>query len=326
MKTDYEFLEAIGKGSYANVFSAVIIKTGENVAIKQLFVSNNIEKQKEILREAMIMKECSNHNNIIRFIDVFSSHSSFSIVMELAPWNLRDIICDINKPMNDNFVRTIFQQIIYGLQYLHEEKSVIHCDIKPENILIKTSSKEGMSELTVKIADFGQASLSNKHMRNNNVGTRWYRSPELLLGSQNYDSSIDLWSFGSILAEYYTGLPIFNGITDLEQIYLIINILGLPDTNEYKEWNLLPDVKKLSFFENNEVSHLEEHISCAPPQVIEILKSLLQINPNKRKTTTELLKNPFFAWPLNYFKIHYKFKKVIAPKLVHNNFIFTNSK
>ena len=95
--------------------------------------------------------------------------------------------------------------MLKGLAYLHS-KNIIHRDIKGANILI---SKDGI----VKLADFGLARILYPNNRNykytNRVVTLWYRAPELLLGTQSYNDTVDMWSMGCVFAEMFLGKVLF---------------------------------------------------------------------------------------------------------------------
>ena len=106
--------------------------------------------------------------------------------------------------------------------------NILHRDIKPENVLISKTNQ-------VKLCDFGFArTIPSNRLMTDYVATRWYRPPELLLGKDDYDKSIDIWSVGCVLAEMIDGQPLFSGENDLDQLYLIQKCLGslIPEHQE----------------------------------------------------------------------------------------------
>jgi len=103
-----------------------------------------------------------------------------------------------------------------------QKENIIHCDLKPENILLKNPNKSG-----IKIIDFGSSCFTQEQIYTY-IQSRFYRAPEIILGIR-YTSAIDIWSFGCILAELYSGYPIFPGENENDQLGLIIEICGVPD-------------------------------------------------------------------------------------------------
>jgi dual specificity tyrosine-phosphorylation-regulated kinase 2/3/4 len=101
------------------------------------------------------------------------------------------------------------------------EHSIIHCDLKPENILLKQPNKSG-----IKLIDFGSSCFTDEKIYTY-IQSRFYRAPEIMLAIP-YTTAIDIWSLGCILAELYTGFPIFPGESEPEQMCLIMEINGLP--------------------------------------------------------------------------------------------------
>lgn len=103
------------------------------------------------------------------------------------------------RGMNLTDIRKIAYQLLKSLEFL-KKHSIIHCDFKPENILLKKKSNKG----EVKIIDFGSACFEDEKLYSY-IQSRFYRAPEVLLGS-GYSTSIDIWSLGCILAELYNGI------------------------------------------------------------------------------------------------------------------------
>ena len=119
-----------------------------------------------------------------------------------------------------SLIRRFAIQILQSLKFLRDE-DVIHCDLKPENILLKSPDKSG-----IKIIDFGSSCFSNQRIYSY-IQSRFYRAPEIIIGIP-YTTGIDMWSFGCILIELYTGIPIFPGESEMEQLALIMQVFGVP--------------------------------------------------------------------------------------------------
>ena len=111
--------------------------------------------------------------------------------------------------------------MVKALDFLHSH-DIVHRDVKPENLLV---NKTGL----LKVCDFGfaRSTLSNQSaVYTDYVSTRWYRSPELLVGDANYDKTVDIWAIGCIYAEMFNGMPLFPGDSDLHTLKLILDMFG----------------------------------------------------------------------------------------------------
>ena len=102
-----------------------------------------------------------------------------------------------------------------------QNQSVIHCDMKPENILLKQENKSG-----IKVIDYGSSCFMGQRIYTY-IQSRFYRAPEIILGIP-YTTAIDMWSFGAIVAELYTGFPLFPGESEMEQLAYIMELYGVP--------------------------------------------------------------------------------------------------
>lgn len=112
-------------------------------------------------------------------------------------------------------------QMLRALYFMHSN-DLIHRDVKPENLLV---SQNGI----LKVCDFGftRSTLPNASaVYTDYVSTRWYRSPELLVGDANYNKTVDVWAIGCIYAEMFNGMPLFPGESDLHTLKLIIDLMG----------------------------------------------------------------------------------------------------
>jgi len=181
------------------------------VAVKSIPMEDR-EKGMDIsaMREITMLKEL-NHPNIIKMHDVFTEERSTFVVLEYMTCDLAKLIERKDIQLKESEIKFIFHQILTGTKHLHDNW-ILHRDIKPPNILISIDG-------TLRIIDFGLAKyygIPNKPMTGGIV-TRWYRPPEILLGSMFYGPAVDIWSCGCILAEMFLGEPIFPGQSDIDQ-------------------------------------------------------------------------------------------------------------
>merc|ERR1719264_1999331 len=139
--------------------------------------------------------------------------------------------------IDGDMVKSLMFQLLRGLNFCHAQR-VLHRDLKPQNLLINKAGD-------LKLADFGLARAFGIPVRNytNEVVTLWYRSPDVLLGSRNYNTSVDIWSIGCIFIELLNGRPIFPGNSDNDQLMKIFRAFGtpteetLPGCTTLPEWN-----------------------------------------------------------------------------------------
>jgi len=124
------------------------------------------------------------------------------------------------KGINLKLIHTYTIQILNSLNIL-KNHSIIHCDLKPENILLQEKGKS-----KIKLIDFGSSCFESKKLYTY-IQSRFYRAPEIMLGI-SYTTAIDMWSLGCIVAELYSGFPIFPGESEAEQMDLIMEVIGVP--------------------------------------------------------------------------------------------------
>ena len=175
------------------------------------------------LREVKTLRKL-NHTNVVKLKEVIRVQNDLYLVFEHMKGTILDSLKENHRyrgtlGLPNDVVKSVVLQCLQGLEYVHS-KSFIHRDLKPENLLF--------SDGQLKIADFGLSKeyISYREQHTNYVSTRWYRAPELMLRAKAYDVRIDIFALGCIMAELYTGQPLFPGQTESDMLYRIANVLG----------------------------------------------------------------------------------------------------
>lgn len=220
----YEMLKVIGKGSFGSVVRAFDHKTMQHVALKM--VRNEKRFHQQAQEEIRILKhlrerDVNNTMNVIHMFDHFVFREHVCITFELLSLNLYELTRK-NKFLGFSLhlIRRFAYSLLKCLEALHENR-IIHCDLKPENVLLKQQSRSG-----IKVIDFGSSCFESKRIHSY-IQSRFYRSPETILGAE-YGLPIDMWSLGCILAELATGQPLLPGENEADQLACMMELIGLP--------------------------------------------------------------------------------------------------
>ena len=225
----YEIQAQLGKGAYGIVWRAVDRRTKNVVAVKKIFdaFQNSTDAQRTF-REIMFLQTLK-HDNIIRLLSVHRADNDKDIylVFEFMETDLHAVIRA--RILEDVHKQYIIYQLLKTLKYLHSAE-ILHRDMKPSNLLLN-------SDCLMKVADFGLArsivmlekEQAAKPVLTDYIATRWYRAPEILLGSTKYTKGVDMWSVGCILGELMLEKPIFPGTSTMNQLERIVAVVGKTD-------------------------------------------------------------------------------------------------
>lgn len=290
LKADaYERLDKIGQGTYSNVYRARDLKTNKIVAVKKVRFDNfQAESVRFMAREIMILRMLD-HPNVMKLEGIITSRLSCTIylVFEYMEHDLAGLLSCPDVSFTESQIKCYMRQLLSGLDHCHS-RGVMHRDIKSSNILVNNQG-------VLKIADFGLAYFTRPKSREpltSRVVTLWYRPPELLLGSTNYGGEVDLWSVGCVFAELFMGRPILKGRTEVEQLHKIFRLCGTPP-DEYWRTSRLP---LATMFKPQQPydSTLWERCSELPKSAVDLIESLLAIQPAKRGTAASALDSEYF--------------------------------
>ncbi|XP_065668764.1 cyclin-dependent kinase-like 5 isoform X6 [Hydra vulgaris] len=216
------------------------------------------------------------------FRESFRKRGKLYLVFEYVEKNMLECLEKMPSGVPLVQLKSYIRQLNKAVQWCHKN-DVIHRDIKPENLLISNTG-------TLKLCDFGFAravSGTANGQYTDYVATRWYRSPELLLGG-GYGKAVDIWSIGCILGELSDGQPVFPGESEIDQLYVIQKLIGPLPPSQMHLFNINPRFRGLKFPTINGALTLAKRYSqVLSPDLIEFMEWVLQLEPSKRPTIDE---------------------------------------
>jgi len=285
----YDHLKPLGDGTYGQVFLARNKETQELLAVKKMKKKYYDWNEALNLREVRSLRKFS-HVNIIKLKEVVREKDVLYLMFDYMKENLYQLTKDRKRYLPETDVRNITFQILTGLAYLHRT-GFFHRDLKPENLLCNGPD-------LVKIADFGLArEIRSKPPYTDYVSTRWYRAPEILLRSTSYSAPVDLWAVGCIVSELWSLRPLFPGTSELDQLFKICTILGVPSKDQWPEGHKLAQRMKFRWpvvAVSDPMVNLKRMCPPASEEGLNLISDLLKYPPRQRPTASQCLKYPFF--------------------------------
>ncbi|GMR56415.1 hypothetical protein PMAYCL1PPCAC_26610, partial [Pristionchus mayeri] len=220
-------------GVFSNVYRGKLVAPEKmEVAVKKTWPKDTVRSDEMIILAAM-RRACP--KNIIKLLYIFKNTASDGTACEAyvfgyMPETLEQVI---KRGLNIVDRKIYIWQLFNGLDFLAANR-IAHRDIKPVNILVNRDSGE------LQIGDFGSAKvISSKERSSAYQVTRYYRPPEMLLGSSNYSHLIDVWSAGCVLGEMIKGRVLFRGSDSDNQMQLIQAAIGTPTEEQLKQMKVL---------------------------------------------------------------------------------------
>ncbi|KAM7373180.1 hypothetical protein PAMP_008054 [Pampus punctatissimus] len=293
----YEIKKRLGKGAYGIVWKAVDRQSGEIVAVKKIFDAfRNRTDAQRTFREIMFLQEFGDHPNIVKLLNVIRAQNDKDIylIFEYMDTDLHAVIKK-GTLLKDIHKRYVMYQLLKAIKYLHSG-NVIHRDKKPSNVLLDT-------DCVVKLCDFGLARSLNQIQEDSGnpalteyVATRWYRAPEILLGSTRYTKGVDMWSLGCILGEMLLGKALFPGTSTINQIEKIMSAIPHPSPDDVLAIKSEYGSSVIQRMLLKPQVPLEDLLQpSVSPDALDLLRGLLVFNPDKRLTAEQALQHPYVA-------------------------------
>lgn len=310
---EFEIIKKIGQGTFGVVQKARNKKSKELVALKQL-INHSAKEGFPItaMREITILK-CLNHENVLRITGMIYEEAKASSPEDairqrgcfytISPYMSLDLVGLLENPkikLTVAMVKCIMQQLLHGVDYIHQQR-YLHRDIKAANILIDPHG-------VVKIADFGLARVyhGKTPLRGKGQGggeraytalvvTRWYRSPELLLGERKYGTAVDMWGVGCVFGELFTKKPILVGASDSNQAQLIFDMVGPPSRENWASASLLPNKLDLNIGLTCKRTLETRFTPLMGDTGVQLLDKLLTLDPEKRWNAQDALGHEYFT-------------------------------
>lgn len=294
---NYKRTELLGQGTYGKVYKAQHLETGRVVALKKTILSSDDEGvPPTTLREVSILRSLDSPY-VVRLEEVVHTEARTGspvlfLVFEYLDHDLKQFMTSKygkGVGLEPQLVKEFCFQILLGLRYCHAS-SVMHRDLKPQNLLIDVKSK------TIKLADFGLGRVYSLPVGKytHEVVTLWYRAPEILLGTKQYSTGVDMWSVGCILAEMVVGRPIFTGESEIEQLLAIFRILGTPTTETWQGVTDLRDWHEYPQWKPQDLATAIPGLAKLGKDGIELFANMVQLAPRKRISAIDALKSPYF--------------------------------
>jgi len=177
-------------------------------------------------------------------------------------------------------------QILRGLKYIHSA-GIIHRDLKPSNIAVN-------EDCELRILDFGLARPTETEMTGY-VATRWYRAPEIMLNWMHYNQTVDIWSVGCIFAECLTGRVLFPGTDHINQLNLIMELLGKPSDSLLQKISSEPARVYIKSLAPMKKKNFKDIFQGANPMAIDLLEKMLELDSENRITGEGALSHPYLS-------------------------------
>ena len=306
----YQQLELMGKGAFGSVIKCYDHKNKRQVAVKMIRDQPKYHDQTRLERN--ILKELQGCSRVVRFLKSFTFRGFFCIVNELLYKDAYTILkTQRYYGFNMMTLQNVARQLAESLAYTHQ-KGIIHCDVKPENVMFTNPRKIG-----IKLVDFGCSCYIGKTVFTY-IQSRYFRAPEIVL-SISYGPEIDVWSYACVLVELLTGKPLFPASNEHELMEMVISLIGNPPPELLKNskrgdkfFDKNGKIKPLQFGNSNvqalnkkrvkplsqsleKILHVDEKSDSGLKELCDLVQKCLKWIPSERITMEQALNHPFMT-------------------------------
>ncbi|CAF5076778.1 unnamed protein product, partial [Rotaria sp. Silwood1] len=266
---DFERLSKVGEGTYGIVYKVCHRPTSQIYALKKIRLEGEDDGvPATAIREISILKELR-HQSIVQLRDVILTDARLYLIFEYLAMDLKKYFDCLgeNEDMEVELIRSYTYQVIDALLFCHCRR-IIHRDLKAFSVPLRIYTHE--------------------------VVTLWYRAPEVLLGASRYSCPVDVWSVGCIFAEMYTKRPLFQGDSEIDQLFRIFRTLGTPTDETWPGVVSLPEFKSSfpRWKQSNDLSSLLNDRML--DDALDLLLKMLVYDPIRRISAKQCLNHPYF--------------------------------
>lgn len=288
---NYQLVRKLGRGKYSEVFEGVDIRTpNQKVVVKIL----KPVKRKKIKREIKILENLRTGPNIITLLDVVKDPVARTPALIFEYVNNRDFK-QLYQTLTDYDIRYYMFELLKALDYCHS-MGIMHRDVKPHNVMIDHEKRE------LRLIDWGLAEFYHPGQQYNvRVASRYFKGPELLVDYQEYDYSLDMWSYGCMFASMiFRKEPFFHGHDNYDQLVRIGKVLGTAELYDYVDkYNVDLDPRYNELLGRHSKKRWERFVSqdnqhLVSPEALDYLDKLLRYDHMERLTAKEAQSHPYF--------------------------------
>jgi mitogen-activated protein kinase 15 len=287
----FKIQRKIGRGMRSLVWQVNAKDANEEVfAVKKIFSAfqSRAEAQRTY-RELSILSKFNDNPVIVGLYDIIESDNDRDLYVLLDYMS-----SDLGAAIKSNALKPVHRelvmwQLLSALKYIHSA-GIVHRAVGPMNILID-------SKCNIKLTGFSRARSIDSEVENaeltDYISSRWYRSPEQLLASKRYSSSVDIWAAGCVLAEMVLLKPLFSGTSTISQLDLILTFCGRPQAEDFIYLDSSACTGLLNGFGRSQAIDVKAVLGSAPTEAQDLIQLCLKVLPDMRITATEALEHPY---------------------------------